>query len=731
MQRLELLLSLNNKLTRPLRAAGSQVQAFAATSRAAFGQIAIGGAALWGVGHAIKGALQPAIEMDRALGEVRSLGVAESGLRKLQRASLDFTMAYGGNAAEFVRSSYDIQSAIAGLTDNELSRFTAASATLARATKSSSATITAYMGTMYGIFEQQANAMGRGAWVEQIAGQTATAVQMFKTTGDQMSAAFTSLGASATAAGVDVAEQFAVLGQLQATMSGSEAGTKYRAFLAGIGGAQTTLGLNFTRRDGTMKGITEIMRLIQGKFGDLSKVTDSDLLAKAFGSKQAVAMVKLLNANIGNLEKNITTLGNSRGMGKAAEMAGAMADPWKQSLAVINAMRIEIGTQLLPVLYPFIDQAVSGGREFIKWLQLYPNITRAIGLMAVAMLALAAAGAVVNITLGVMRFVGSGLKAAFTVLAWAFRLNAIGTLISASATKVYAMALRHLRAGMLASSIAGRGLAVSIAMVTWPILLIGAAIAGVVLLVYKFWQPIRAFFSGFIQGFSDAWVELSKGSPLFTIMARGIAWVWSGVKTLFGWLSGLFTPIALTGEQFSRVSQAGASFGRIAAAAVSAILAPLEMITNALGLVWDAIVIIGQGWIDIWEAIDIENPLQSMKRIAAGILNIFGNLWALVKSSFSSAYNWIIEKLNLIPGVSIEMQPIPTPDALNGNAGDEATPLLTAGQVQSAGPGGIGQQIRNSNNSKTDIDQSVRTTTFNIASASAGDIRELQELYAR
>ncbi|MDA6077416.1 phage tail tape measure protein [Edwardsiella anguillarum] len=78
--------------------------------------------------------------------------------------------------------------------------------------------------------------------MEQIAGQTATAVQMFKTTGDQMSAAFTSLGASATAAGVDVAEQFAVLGQLQATMGGSEAGTKYKAFLAGIGGAQKTLG---------------------------------------------------------------------------------------------------------------------------------------------------------------------------------------------------------------------------------------------------------------------------------------------------------------------------------------------------------------------------------------------------------------------------------------------------------------------------------------------------------
>ncbi|WP_332834355.1 hypothetical protein [Escherichia coli] len=87
---------LTDRLTRPLRAAGRQVQGFAATSRGAFRDIATGGAALWGVGAAIQGALMPAIEMDRALGEVKSLGVAESGLRKLSRAAVDFTMEYGG-----------------------------------------------------------------------------------------------------------------------------------------------------------------------------------------------------------------------------------------------------------------------------------------------------------------------------------------------------------------------------------------------------------------------------------------------------------------------------------------------------------------------------------------------------------------------------------------------------------------------------------------------------------
>lgn len=705
MQRLELLLSLNDKLTRPLRAAGSQVQAFAATSRAAFSQIAIGGAALWGVGHAIKGALQPAIEMDRALGEVKSLGVAESGLRKLQRASLDFTMAYGGNAAEFVRSSYDIQSAIAGLTDNELSRFTAASATLARGTKSSSATITAYMGTMYGIFEQQANAMGRGAWVEQIAGQTATAVQMFKTTGDQMSAAFTSLGASATAAGVDVAEQFAVLGQLQATMSGSEAGTKYKAFLAGIGGAQKTLGLNFTNRDGTMKGVTEIMRLIQGKFGDLSKVTDSDLLAKAFGSKQAVAMVKLLNANISSLERNITTLGNTKGMDKAAEMAGAMADPWEKSLAVINAIRIEIGTQLLPVLYPFIDQAVSGGYEFVKWLQLYPNITRAIGLMAAALLALAAAGALMNIICGIARFIWVGLKIIWLAATAPLKILVVLKRALTLATAAYNLVLKALRASVLAASIAMgiydvRGKA----MVALQVLQKAATLACTAVMAGA--AVAMNVFAG-ATGLAAGAMQLLF-SPI-TLIILAIAALAVGVYYLITRWDDI-TAALMDTAAFHWVMDVAGKMGAW------------------FGAVWDGI---SQGWEQLVAYFSTHSPLDAFQSLATSIGGLFSNLWGWLKSSFASAYNWIIEKLNLIPGVSIDMQPIPTPDALNGNASGEAAPLLTGGRVQSAGPGGIGQQIRNSSNSKTDIDNSQRTVNVTIENASPANVNEWMELHAR
>ncbi|EFA4037973.1 TPA: phage tail tape measure protein [Escherichia coli] len=694
-QRLELLLELTDRLTRPLRAAGRQVQGFAATSRGAFRDIATGGAALWGVGAAIQGALMPAIEMDRALGEVKSLGVAESGLRKLSRAAVDFTMEYGGAAQDFVRASYDIQSAIAGLTDDELSRFTTASATVAAATKSSSQTITAYMGTMYGIFKDQADAMGKSKWVEQIAGQTATAVQMFKTTGDNMSAAFTTLGASAKAAGIDAAEQFAVLGQLQATMSGSEAGTKYKAFLAAVGSAQKKLGLNFVNKDGTMKSVVEIMKLIRGKFGDLSKVADSDLLKSAFGSDEAVAMIKLLNADIGGLEKNIATLGNIKGMDKAVEMAQAMADPWEQAAAIINGIRIEIGTQLLPVLYPFIQKSNEGGKSFVAWLRLYPNITRAIGLLSAALIGVAAVGATVNVVMGVAKFIWVGLRmvwmaviAPLKLIVFLYRTMRVVMLAFCAAARMVraiylainiAMGVMNIRAraqlllmglqraGMLLQAAALS--AVSVAMGIYSAVTSGAAIATQLL-----FSPITLIILALA----------ALGVGIYFLITR-----WDEIKAAlmdtaaFQWVAGV-------------INSMGAWFG------------------NA----WSAI---RDGWNALVNYFSTHSPLDALKDLAGGILNIFSNLWELVKQSFSDSWGWIVDKLNMIPGVNI---------GTSESTGSGEGSVLTGGKAISAGPGGIAAEMQSNSENQTTIDNSRRVVNVNVQDPSPARLNEWMELHA-
>ena len=319
------------------------------TAKTSFGGLtsALGGALSAG---ALSGMIGPARAFNKSVNEVASLGTDTTALDALQKASKQFVMSYGGDAAEIVSSAYDIKSAIAGLQGTELASFTVASATLARATKADAGTITAYMGTMYGIFKQQADKMGKAQWVEQMAGRTALAVQMFKTTGMEMSSAFTALGANAQAAGISAQEQIAVLGMLQSTMGGSEAGTKYKAFLAGVGNAQKELGLKFTDKSGNMLGMDRILEKIRGKFGDTLSVKESDMLKKAFGSDEAVSLIKLLLTQTGDLKQNIADLGQVNNMDKAQEMARTMSGVWGRLSGSWQAVRISFGQRLLPTI---------------------------------------------------------------------------------------------------------------------------------------------------------------------------------------------------------------------------------------------------------------------------------------------------------------------------------------------------------------------------------------------
>ena len=400
---LDFILRLVDQVTAPAAKVSKQLMDVAEVGKTGFVQMGAGVAGVVGTAYALQEAMAPALDQQRALGEVKSLGVAEEALDELNRKSLEFSVAYGENAQAFVRSAYDIQSAIAGLTGSQLSAFTNASNVLAKATKADAATVTSYVGTMYGIFKNQADAMGKGEWVENLAGTTALAVQMFKTTGEQMSDAFTAVGANATSAGIGLSEQMAILGTLQATMSGGEAGTKYKAFLSGVGGAQEKLGLTFTDSQGRMLPMLAILVKLKGKFGDTLNVAESDELKKAFGSDEAVGLIKLLMADTAGLTSNMEQLGKVKGMEQAEKMAKAMVDPWQQFGSAVHAVRIAFGQALLPVLNPLMEQLTSGAATVQRWTALFPNLTRLVGLATLAVVGLTAGTALLTFLFGVWR----------------------------------------------------------------------------------------------------------------------------------------------------------------------------------------------------------------------------------------------------------------------------------------------------------------------------------------
>jgi TP901 family phage tail tape measure protein len=402
-------------VSKPMGKIMGKLQQLQDISKSAMTDIAVGAAGVAAAVMLVTSSLGPAIDQNRALGEVASLGVAQEDLALLNKTSLEFSSNFGDNSQDVVRAAYDIQSAIAGLTGEELAAFTNASGVLAKATKADIGNITSYMGTMYGIFETNAKAMGNSSWVEQVAGQTSRAVQMFKTTGPQMESAFGKLGASGAAHGIQMGEQMAILGQLQATMSGSEAATKYKAFLNGVGKAQEMLGIAMTDSQGKMLPMVDIMNNIKAKMGDIDDVAKSDALKTAFGSVEAVDLIKQLIPQTEKLASNIVELNNVTGMDGTVEMANEMVDPWMRLSGGVGAATTALGQSFMPVIEPVIVLLAEAAAGVLAFTQEFPELTGYIVAGAAGVVGLIAAISAVNIAMGIWKFmtIGAGMATMF------------------------------------------------------------------------------------------------------------------------------------------------------------------------------------------------------------------------------------------------------------------------------------------------------------------------------
>ena len=467
-------IGLIDQVTRPLQGITNQMQSTMDAGRQGMANMAAGGAGLVASGFAIQSALMPAIEMDRKMGEVASLGVTSDGLKELQKTALTFSVEYGKSATNFVEASYDIQSAIAGLDGHELSQFTRASGVLAAATKADTSTITNYMGTMYGIFKNQANEMGKGEWVEEVAGMTASAVQMFKTTGIEMSSAFTRVGADATSVGVGMNEQMAILGTLQATMSGSEAGTKYSAFLGGVAKAQDKLNLSFTDGHGQLLPMIDILGQLKGRYGDTIDVAESAELAKAFGTKEASSMIKLLMADTDGLSQSIEQLGQIQGMGKAEEMAAKMTDQWERLEAAWFAVRAAAFGSILPSINAVVGSMADGISVLTQWIDEFPLLGKILGYVTIGALALGGVVAGLSLVMGIGQMMSAGWALTMGILNGVFKTLRISTLLMTASTWLFSAAL-------WANPI------------TWVVAGIGALIVAIGAAIY-YWDEIKASF---------------------------------------------------------------------------------------------------------------------------------------------------------------------------------------------------------------------------------------------
>jgi phage-related tail protein len=155
----------------------------------------------------------------------------------------------------------------------------------------------------------------------------------------------------------------------------------------------------------------------------------------------------------------------------------------------------------------------------------------------------------------------------------------LGTLGMVVAPVLSGLNLVMTAAGMLGTvfSVVGGAIMTVLGALSWPVIALGAAIAAGALLIFKYWEPISAFFGGVIEGLSAAFAPLGE---LFAPLLQAFGFIAEKLGGIWQWFTDLIAPIKATQETLDSCKNVGVAFGQ---ALGDALMAPLNLFNSLSG----------------------------------------------------------------------------------------------------------------------------------------------------
>lgn len=119
-----------------------------------------------------------------------------------------------------------------------------------------------------------------------------------------------------------------------------------------------------------------------------------------------------------------------------------------------------------------------------------------------------------------------------------------------------------------------------------PMLLspVGIAFMATALLIYKYWNQVKAFFGGFWEGLKSGLAPvIEKFKPLGALFGVIVDWLEKAVK----WFTDLLSPVQSTKEDLDAAASAGKKFGEWLAAGINLVTKPLQWLMDTIQWVID------------------------------------------------------------------------------------------------------------------------------------------------
>ncbi|EKY9595140.1 phage tail tape measure protein, partial [Salmonella enterica] len=126
-----------------------------------------------------------------------------------------------------------------------------------------------------------------------------------------------------------------------------------------------------------------------------------------------------------------------------------------------------------------------------------------------------------------------------------------------------------------------------------PVGLIGAAFVAAGALIWHYWEPIKAFFTGF---FSGVWEALTPLRDAFSALSPVFDLIGNGIKSVWNWFTRLLEPATTSKETLDKCTSAGKTFGKVVGNFIQTlVLGPMTLLLDLLGWVLEKLGLIPDG----------------------------------------------------------------------------------------------------------------------------------------
>ncbi|ENL7174747.1 phage tail tape measure protein [Escherichia coli] len=368
-------------------------------------------------------------------------------------------------------------------------------------------------------------------------------------------------------------EQAAAMAGVLANMGirGSDAGTAMRASLARLASppkaaaeALKELGVSVSDAGGKMRPMEDVLADLYKatrKYGEVDRVSFFKDIA---GEEAFTSFMALVDAaGDGSLPKLRKELEGARGEAErtAKVMANNLDGDLKSLGSAWEGLRIRIADLIdgpLRSVTQWLTRVVS---RVTALAQAHPALTRQLLIAGGALLAMTATVGSLSLAIGVLAGPLAKLRLGFSLLTGS--MNAVRLLPALW--------------GMVTGSVSLLGGAIG-ALLS-PVGLIAAAFVAAAVLIWKYWEPIKAFYAGVFSGIMERLAPLretfERFGPVFDVVRDGIIQV-------FNWFKSLLSPMESSKETLDKCTSAGEVFGRVLGGAIELVLTPTKALMDSL-----------------------------------------------------------------------------------------------------------------------------------------------------